>query len=176
MRSANESTKGHCHDRAIQDPWTDQRYYPDRTLRRCSGHAAFTLIELLVVIATLALLVALLLPALKHARESARFVVCGSNLRQIWFGCKYYQDDYDGYLVPNYTDGATTGEQGIENMLTSSLMRRSEDEPATWEYASTIGKIEEDRPWDGGTFYREGFNETHPQQYLPYQTRRTRGH
>ena len=58
----------------------------------------FTLIELLVVIAVISILVALLLPALSYARESAKRVVCASNLRQIGLGLHMYISDWD--IIP----------------------------------------------------------------------------
>jgi prepilin-type N-terminal cleavage/methylation domain-containing protein len=56
--------------------------------------AAFTLIELLLVIAIVALLVALALPALHRARESARDRVCQSNLRQIGTAQRAFEADH----------------------------------------------------------------------------------
>ena len=71
-----------------------------RRSKRCVK--GFTLVELLVVIAIIALLLSILMPSLRMAREQARSVVCGSQLRQWGLVVRTYATEFDDIMPPNF--------------------------------------------------------------------------
>ncbi len=77
-----------------------ERALPTSALTRRSA-VGFTLIELLVVISIIALLIALLLPALQNARHAGIRVVCGSNQHQLYLVYASYAADARGHLPAN---------------------------------------------------------------------------
>ncbi len=66
--------------------------------RTCAARRGFTLVELLVVIAIISILMAMLLPALKKARDMAKQIHCLNNLKNLGSACTFYSMDYDSWL------------------------------------------------------------------------------
>ncbi len=93
-----------------------------RSTRSKSSHAAwagFTLVELLVVIGIIATLIAVLLPALAMAGESAKRTVCASNLREIGQIANIYGNENKGWLPMGARDNTLTGAPSLDNVALS---------------------------------------------------------
>lgn len=105
----------------------------------------FSLLDVLVSIAVIAILIALLLPSFASVNETARRVICQSNVRQIGLGMLMYADENRGYLPPSLfleTSGPSRGAPRPQEMVTLRV-------------SPTIAP---DAPWDGlGILFAQGF-------------------
>jgi prepilin-type N-terminal cleavage/methylation domain-containing protein len=155
-------------DRQVRRATTDVRgkclpvYYRRKApihqyLRRRHG-SAFTLVELLVVIAIIALLMAILLPALQHVRKQARAVACRANLRQWGMLFAVYLEENEGRLPVDMPSGV---------WLLRGSMSFGDDAnaPDARQRASTKGIAccpEAVRPGENGTFSGGTSSADHP--------------
>jgi len=130
--------------------------------------SGFTLIELLVVIAIIAILVSLLLPAVQHARESARSAQCKNHLKQIGLALHNYADTYSGYMPFHVGDGDITDKS---QSAMNALLPFGERSELVYRCPDDIGTLEDPTPfWStyGSSYKLEG--RALSEQYLPART------
>ena len=82
----------------------------------------FTLVELLVVISIIALLLSILMPSLRKAREQAKKVICMSNLKQQGVASMMYCMDYGGALIPERSYATSDNPQDEDTIIWAALL------------------------------------------------------
>ncbi len=105
--------------------------FPHRSASVAVRYRTFTLIELLIVIAIIAILAAMLLPALNSAKEKANAISCGSNLKQMSNANAMYAGNFNDYCVPAYLD-TPLGETNFWSTNTAYLVNLT-----GWQYPFT---------------------------------------
>ena len=119
---------------------------------------AFTLIELLVVIAIVSILTALLLPALKNARATAKSALCMSNLHQIYTAFALYANDYNGAVPPTCAYGSSQPALWNYYLPDSAILE---------QYYGSPGAMKKGEAKSRGMLLQEGDQEASDLQFAP---------
>lgn len=131
-------------------------FHRQRFSRRPTG---FTLVELLVVVAVIGTLIALLLPAVQSARESARRTTCGSNIRQLGVALLHFHDHHSRFPAGWLRKPVASGTD-------------SEDEQPGWGWASKLlPQMEEEVVYDTIAFDKPVFDPNEPSQHEDVRAR-----
>ena len=117
---------------------------------------SFTLIELLVVIAIIAILAAMLLPALQRARESGRGISCLNNFKTLGMGFIHYTEEYKGIIPPNWNSIIPLTNGKIKGTSVAGNRSWFSARPTRNLIAEYIGAVNDDGPPLGGWYNAQG--------------------
>ena len=113
-------------------------------LDRTTARSAFTLVDVLVSISVIAVLIALLLPSISMVRESARKVICSSDMRQIGLGMNMYAEDNNDLLPPSVflqANGARRADAIAPHRMDIARTSPTEFPPRDWMQWDGLGVL-----------------------------------